>query len=399
MTPLAKRDPTAPFSHYCGTREAPRVLFVGEAWGQSEEMLQAPFIGHSGKELFRMFGDAAIAPGESYTRVKRAIYAGDELFLALREAWLRESNIGLTNVFNLRPQDNKLEALCGPGGKGIAFAGRVLPPLVRSPKHAYVREEFCGHLARLREEVQVAKPNLVVTLGAASLWGLTAALRLPQPPGSHSEIRGTTQPGPPKFLPTFHPAYVLRQWSARTVTVADLVKSWRESVTANFTRPSRNVLISPELRDIHEWGAKHIRPGVRLSCDIETKGGQITSVGFATSPREAVVIPFIEVAGDAPVYRSYWRTAADEREAWGFVREFLASPAPKVFQNGLYDIQWLLRRGIRITNVAEDTMLLHHAIHPEMRKGLGFLGSIYTSEPSWKLMRKRAGDEGDKAEE
>jgi hypothetical protein len=44
-------------------------------------------------------------------------------------------------------------------------------------------------------------------------------------------------------------------------------------------------------------------------------------------------------------------------------------------------------------------MLLHHAIHPEMRKGLGFLGSIYTDEPSWKLMRKRGGDETDKAEE
>jgi len=32
-------------------------------------------------------------------------------------------------------------------------------------------------------------------------------------------------------------------------------------------------------------------------------------------------------------------------------------------------------------------MLLHHAMQPEMEKGLGFLGSLYTNEPSWKFMR------------
>jgi len=388
----------APFAAYCGSR-SPRVLFVGEAWGQSEELLQAPFIGHSGKEFFRMLGDASVGASQSYASVKKVIYANDALFLAKREEWLRESRIGLTNVFNLKPQDNKLEALCGPTGKGASFAGRALPPLVRSPKHAYLREEFFGHLQRLGQEVQAAKPNLVVTLGAAALWGLTAALRLPASPGAHSEIRGTTQPGTPKFLPTFHPAYVLRQWSARSVTVADLIKAWRESASPDFARPSRNVLINPELADIREWGLKHIRGDAYVSCDIETKGGQITSVGFATSRSEALVIPFVCVAGDSATYRSYWRSASDEYEAWGLVREFLGSPNPKLFQNGLYDIQWLLRRGIAIRNATEDTMLLHHAIHPEMRKGLGFLGSIYTDEPSWKLMRKRGGDETDKAEE
>jgi len=33
-------------------------------------------------------------------------------------------------------------------------------------------------------------------------------------------------------------------------------------------------------------------------------------------------------------------------------------------------------------------MLLHHALQPESLKGLGFLGSIYTDESNWKLMRK-----------
>jgi hypothetical protein len=42
--------------------------------------------------------------------------------------------------------------------------------------------------------------------------------------------------------------------------------------------------------------------------------------------------------------------------------------------------------GLRPANVAEDTMLLHHSLFPELPKGLGFLGSIYTNEASWKLM-------------
>jgi hypothetical protein len=40
--------------------------------------------------------------------------------------------------------------------------------------------------------------------------------------------------------------------------------------------------------------------------------------------------------------------------------------------------------GLKIQNCTEDTMLLHHALYPELQKGLGFLGSIYTNESSWK---------------
>jgi hypothetical protein len=37
-----------------------------------------------------------------------------------------------------------------------------------------------------------------------------------------------------------------------------------------------------------------------------------------------------------------------------------------------------------------DTMLLHHSMYPELPKSLGFLGSIYTNEAAWKLMRRDA---------
>jgi len=394
MTP---RDPLAPFGAWSGPRN-PRLLLVGEAWGSTEELYRVPFVGHSGKELIRMLGDAGVGAGRAFVRLKGALFAGDEYFLALREEWLHETSIALTNVFNTRPQDNKLEALCAPAGKGLAFDGRALAPLVRSPKHAYLAEVHLGQLARLKIEATQARANLAVALGAGALWGLRAIFTQ----GSNdslTDLRGTVQPAPTKYLPTFHPSHILRQWANRPVVVADLIKAWRESASPGFSRPSRGVLINPDLSDIREWHETHVRAGATLSVDIETRGGQITSIGFATSPTCAIVIPFVLVSKDPPRFASYWRTAEDELCARRLARGLLRSPAPKVFQNGLYDIQWLLRDGYAVKEVAEDTMLLHHAIHPEMRKGLGFLGSIYSDEPSWKLMRERGKDDIAKAEE
>jgi hypothetical protein len=44
-------------------------------------------------------------------------------------------------------------------------------------------------------------------------------------------------------------------------------------------------------------------------------------------------------------------------------------------------------------------MLMHHAYQPEMEKGLGFMGSVYTNEGSWKLMRRHRKDETTKRDE
>jgi len=65
------------------------------------------------------------------------------------------------------------------------------------------------------------------------------------------------------------------------------------------------------------------------------------------------------------------------------------------YQNGLYDLQYILRMGLRPANCQADTMLLHHSLFPELQKGLGFLGSIYTNEASWKLMREQDSNKRD----
>lgn len=65
------------------------------------------------------------------------------------------------------------------------------------------------------------------------------------------------------------------------------------------------------------------------------------------------------------------------------------SPNPKILQNALYDLQYLWRTwGVTVNNCISDTMLMHHALMPEMSKDLNFLGGTYTDVPAWKQMRK-----------
>ena len=120
-----------------------------------------------------MLGDARVASGLTYDGVKRALYAGDSYFVAQREEWLREAGIALTNVFNCRPQDNKLEALCSAAGKGATFDGRPLPPLVAR---------------RRRRGEPLERRRLVVGAAAAvqprpQVWPHAVELDRERPPG------------------------------------------------------------------------------------------------------------------------------------------------------------------------------------------------------------------------
>jgi len=66
-----------------------------------------------------------------------------------------------------------------------------------------------------------------------------------------------------------------------------------------------------------------------------------------------------------------------------------AAEIPKLFQNGLYDIAFLLRSmGIKVMGATHDSMLLHHALQPDALKGLAYLGSVYTDHGPWKSERK-----------
>lgn len=190
-----------------------------------------------------------------------------------------------------------------------------------------------------------------------------------------------------KALATYHPAAILRQYELRHVTVLDLAKAKRESAFPEVRRPIRRIWTDPSLEDCYQFYRQYIENAERISFDIETQGDQITCLGFAPAIDIALVIPFWDLRHPGG---SYWRTLEEELLAWRFVAKVLAHPAPKVAQNGLYDIQFLwMKYGIAVANFADDTMLLHHSLQPESPKALGFLGSVYCDEGAWKELRNR----------
>lgn len=353
------------------------TILCGEAFGANEWRTKTAFVGASGIELLRMCGEAGLLTltAEDHSFISRFWETSDPTQIDM--IWRMHPEVHRTNVFNLHPPANKIEALCGLKAEGI-------PGYPAVTKAKYIRAEYAYELERLADEVMAVDPNLIVCLGNTPLWAFTGSTGI-------SKLRGTTRLSTHcaagfKLLPTYHPAAVLRQWELRPTAVVDLAKAAREAGFPEIRRPAREIWIDPTLEDIREFKARHLDTARRISVDIETSGNQVTRLGLAPTPGLAIVIPFTD---RRRVGRNYWPSAEAEREAWEVIRGILESPTPKVFQNGMYDIAFLWRSvGMKVKGAEEDTMLLHHALQPESLKGLGFLGSVYSNEAAWKSERK-----------
>lgn len=357
----------------------PPILLIGEAYGEHEERLGSSFVGPSGGLLLRMLGDAGILALNSADRTCIHKFYTESEPKWLDRVWRAHSNsVRRTNVFNLHPSGNDIEKLC---------AGRVerlgdYPALSGSK---YIRAEFESELERLEQEILNANPNLIICLGNTPLWALAGRTGIKKWRGTTLESTHTVAGY--KLLPTYHPAAVLRGPELRPIVLADLDKALRESNYPEIRRPHRDIWIEPNIGDIRRFVAEIIRPRQPLSVDIETAGTRITCIGLGYSD-VAIVVPFDDArAKDG----NYWPSLEDEGLVWGIIGDVLQDPSiPKLFQNGLYDIAFLARSvNVRVRGAEEDTMLLHHALQPEMEKGLGFLGSVYADEGAWKHMRTK----------
>lgn len=357
-----------PFAHSSGPQDA-RVVIVGEAWGKEEEEIGGkPFVGHSGRELGRLLYEAKL--------VKNPL---PDRFLTANDVnnWWNIGPVLCTNVLAMRPQANNMDAVCC---KRLEAGDNYKWPPLRQGH--YLRPDLLHHVDRLHDELRAHPRNLVIALGNTACWAL---LQSPKIGSIRGAVTSTYFEPKIKVLPTYHPAAVLRNWSLRPITLADLMKAQREAQFPELRRFARKVVYSATLDEIALWYEANKHADV-LACDTETGAGQIKCISFAASPSEALVIKFVDLGKPSGCH---WDYAADEAAAWRWVRRILALKGAKLFQNGLYDLQYLWRMGITPTNCTEDTMLLHHSMFPELQKGLGFLGSIYCNEPPWKTMRRQ----------
>lgn len=349
------------------------IILLGEAWGKNEAQIGEAFVGPSGIELLKMLAEAGLLTLTSHDRDDLRRYWRTENPAHTNRVWLNHPEFVRLNVFNLHPPQNDLTILCGD--KSAAVEGY--------PKHdkGWISRDFASHLDDLGNNLLSLDPNLIIAFGGTALWALTGTHTIK---ASRGRIRMSTHTVAGfKLLPVYHPAYILRNWSDRAITVLDLTKAHRHADHPDFTLPDRILWLEPTLADIRCFIDQFVAGCDLLSVDIETVGDRITCIGLAPSAELGIVIPF-----DAPGRKGkhYWPTLDDERDAWYLVRSVLVDARiPKLFQNGLYDIAFLARSvGIYTRNAAEDTMLLHHALQPELEKGLEFLGSAYTEESNWK---------------
>jgi len=149
-----------------------RLMFIGEGPGRDEDLQGRPFVGKAGELLDKMIGALGLARSDVY----------------------------IANVVKCRPPDN------------------------RTP----TPEESQRCLGYLRRQIELIRPGAIVTLGATPLRELLGVQT------GITRIRGQWQrlemlEGIP-VMPTFHPAYVLRQYTqdVRRAVWSDLqaAKAW-----------------------------------------------------------------------------------------------------------------------------------------------------------------------------
>ncbi len=149
-----------------------QLLFIGEAPGQDEDIQKKPFVGRSGKLLTKVF----------------------EILGIIR------SDVYITNIVKCRPPQNR----------------KPLP----------LEATTCKQLL-LNRQIEIIQPVVICTLGAAALQGLLNDYSL-----QISKLRGSPISfGNYIIVPTYHPAYILRNPKELTKIVDDISLAHRLSLS------------------------------------------------------------------------------------------------------------------------------------------------------------------------
>lgn len=240
----------------------------------------------------------------------------------------------------------------------------------------------------LRREIEEVKPKLIIALGNLSLWALTGYSGISKWRGSRLSPPGIEC----TVVPSLHPSAALRQTELKSVIQMDLKRA--KNIYEGTQNPRHyQFLIEPtfdeavEALDYLQGRADYLAATfggpLRLAGDLETRRGNIACFGIAWSETEAVCIPFLHEGNPelGPVSPFYW--ADPEREAIVTEKILRLFSHPNIVwdgQNYLYDCQYFYRFWGMLPRWVFDTMIGHHSIYSNMRKGLDFLSSMYAQD-------------------
>ena len=345
-----------------GPRDA-KIMLVGEAPGKDEVKEGRPFVGLAGQRLRQFLMMVGIDP--------EAVY--------------------YTNMCKYQPPGNRLATWFDANGQPNDL---VLEGLIE-----------------LKQEINEVKPNVVVALGNFPNWALTGKSRWVKVKdtkeftytGIHDH-RGSIYPWrfdpSVKVIPTFHPAYILREGMQDHGTwLCDLEGIKRESEFPEIRRPQKDIVLlnkqgaslmhmdektekitlEPMVeneRTIKDWLLDD--PEKTLTVDIEYMGSKLLCCGMTVHRDTAIVVQ------------------TNTPESIDYCRSILTSGIPLNAQNAAFEasiLEWHYQMPI-MQHVKFDTMLAAHASNPELPKALDYLMSIYTDQPyhkgmiDWKLVAK-----------
>ena len=329
-----------------------KIMVVGEAWGQMEEIKGQSFQGSGGEELSRMLHDAGIMRSECF----------------------------ITDLVCARPQHNRIDSWMPKKKKDV------------TSRHVKMRNLFVDPIIvkgfeSLIREIKLVRPNIIIAFGGASLWALTGHEGILRWRGSQiwTDVEGLDRI---KLIPVVHPNAVLREWSQRKAAVSDLKRVAREKLNSGeySNIPDWRFTVAPSFKTAVDILAKLLAEADRvqfvsgkpevplwLDFDFETRAGHIDCAGIAWTELDALCIPFISRTGT----RSYW-TLEEEAEIVYLLYRLLRHPAVFVRgQNLLYDCQYSYRHWCFIPNVKQDTMISHHSVFCGLKKSLDYQASLY----------------------
>jgi uracil-DNA glycosylase len=349
-----------------------RIAIVGEAPGAEEERIGEPFVGASGRLLTDVLHSVGII----------------------------RSSCFITNVCNRRPPGNEI-AQWFSENKGSP------DPTWKHVRGRWVHPAIADGLLTLQKHLAAVKPDLIIALGGTALWALT-------PHTGILKWRGSRLPQPEGWtvVPSIHPAAVLRQPEQIVSLRLDLLRA--KNVFEGTQRPRQYTFIVPTGREpfTNEEGhrvedlpfkrALALLEGLRstnvprnISCDIETSRGAIDCIGFADAIDRAFCLPIL-TRDSIGRFAFHWTV---EQEAELRLRIAALFRHPYILwigQNFLYDCQYFHRELMHFPTQVFDTMVGHHAIYSNLRKGLDFLSSMYAQDHIyWKDERKEATDDLD----
>jgi len=304
----------------------------------------------------------AESPGETEIRegVPLCGPSGNVFNQLLVDTGIRRDSIYIDNVMQIRPPANDFSVF-------YTDKQRKIPS-----------DELLARQNELRNLVLTHKPYVVICLGAEALRALTGKVGIDKWRGSVLHLLDTN------ILATYHPAYILRQWSFYPVAKMDIAKAKSLlSYAGTLATPPVTLITEPTFGQAIQY-LESAKQSKLLAYDIETSEGLIDCIGFCNSESSSICIPFCKDGGDG----NYWSEDQDTL-IWQKVKELLESPVPKVAQNVMYDNFILASTySIYTSNVVLDTMIAFGLLYPSkdgvgMQKSLDFLASVYTNYPYW----------------